>query len=44
VGNTVKLTIDGKTVEVSEGLNIIDASELAGVHVPNLCYIKGMKA
>ena len=43
MGNTVKLTIDGKTVEVSEGLNIIDASELAGVHVPNLCYIKGMK-
>ena len=43
MGNTVKLTIDGKTVQVPEGLNIIDASELAGVHIPNLCYLKGMK-
>ena len=39
----VTLTIDGKKVRVPEGINIIDASELAGVHIPNLCYLKGMK-
>jgi|Deesub1362A_J573_1020465.scaffolds.fasta_scaffold00027_40 NADH dehydrogenase/NADH:ubiquinone oxidoreductase subunit G len=39
----VKLTIDGKEVQVPEGTNIIDAAELAGIHIPNLCYLKGMK-
>jgi NADH dehydrogenase/NADH:ubiquinone oxidoreductase subunit G len=39
----LKLTIDGKPVEVPEGLNIIEAAELAGTHIPNLCYVKGMK-
>jgi NADH dehydrogenase/NADH:ubiquinone oxidoreductase subunit G len=40
---TVKLTIDGTTVQAPEGMNLIDAAELAGVHIPNLCYLKGMK-
>lgn len=39
----VKLTIDGKEVHAPEGMNLIDAAELAGIHIPNLCYIKGMK-
>jgi len=39
----VKLHIDGKEVEVSAGTNLIEAAELAGVHIPNLCYMKGMK-
>ena len=39
----VKLHIDGKEVEVSAGSNLIEAAELAGVHIPNLCYMKGMK-
>lgn len=39
----VKLTIDDKSVQVPEGLNIIDAAEIAGIHIPNLCYLKGMK-
>ncbi len=38
----VKLTIDGKEVQVIEGANLIDAAELAGIHIPNLCYLKGM--
>jgi NADH dehydrogenase/NADH:ubiquinone oxidoreductase subunit G len=41
--NTVKLTIDGQEVEVPENLNIIDAAEHVGIHIPNLCYLKGMK-
>ncbi|MEW6715823.1 MAG: molybdopterin-dependent oxidoreductase [Nitrospirota bacterium] len=42
MANTVKLTIDGKEVQVAEGTNLIDAAETAGIHIPNLCYLKGM--
>ena len=44
MSDKVKLTIDGKEVQVSEGIYIIDAAETAGIHIPNLCYLKGMKA
>jgi len=43
MANTVNLTIDGKRVQVPEGINLIDAAEIAGIHIPNLCYLKGMK-
>lgn len=33
-----KVTIDGTEVEVQDGINIIDAAEAAGVHVPHFCY------
>lgn len=39
----VSLKIDGKEVKAPEGTTLIDAAELAGIHIPNLCYIKGMK-
>ncbi len=39
----VNLKIDGKDVQVEEGINLIDAAETAGIHIPNLCYLKGMK-
>ncbi|RMG06047.1 MAG: 4Fe-4S dicluster domain-containing protein, partial [Nitrospirae bacterium] len=39
----VKITIDGKKVAVPAGVTILDAAEQAGVHIPNLCYLKGMK-
>ncbi|RME67665.1 MAG: hypothetical protein D6778_02950, partial [Nitrospirae bacterium] len=39
----VSVTIDGRKVKVPEGTNILDAAEQAGVHIPNLCYLKGMK-
>lgn len=39
----VNLTIDGKEVQVSEGANLIEAAAEGGIHVPNLCYMKGMK-
>lgn len=39
----ISLTIDGKEVKVDEGTNLIDAAEKAGIHIPNLCYLKGMK-
>jgi NADH dehydrogenase/NADH:ubiquinone oxidoreductase subunit G len=43
MSNMITVTIDGKDVQVTEGINIIDASEIAGIHIPNLCYLKGMK-
>jgi NADH dehydrogenase/NADH:ubiquinone oxidoreductase subunit G len=43
MANMVNLKIDGKDVQVVEGTNLIDAAEQVGVHIPNLCYLKGMK-
>jgi NADH dehydrogenase/NADH:ubiquinone oxidoreductase subunit G len=43
MGNMVNLTIDGKQTTVPEGTKILDAAESVGIHIPNLCYIKGMK-
>ncbi|MEJ2683348.1 MAG: molybdopterin-dependent oxidoreductase [Candidatus Sulfobium sp.] len=43
MGKTVNLKIDGKDVQVPEGLNLIEAAAGAGIHIPNLCYLKGMK-
>jgi NADH dehydrogenase/NADH:ubiquinone oxidoreductase subunit G len=39
----ITLTIDGKEVHAPEGMNILDAAEHGGIHIPNLCYLKGMK-
>ncbi len=39
----VELTIDGREVQANEGMTLLDAAELAGIHIPNLCYLKGMK-
>ena len=39
----IRLRIDGRDVEAPAGINLIDAAGLAGVHIPNLCYLKGMK-
>ncbi|MBI4688174.1 MAG: molybdopterin-dependent oxidoreductase [Nitrospirae bacterium] len=43
MANMVKLKIDGKEINAQEGMTLIDAAELGGIHIPNLCYIKGMK-
>jgi NADH dehydrogenase/NADH:ubiquinone oxidoreductase subunit G len=43
MSKTVSLKIDGKAVKAPEGTNLIDAAESAGIHIPNLCYLKGMR-
>jgi NADH dehydrogenase/NADH:ubiquinone oxidoreductase subunit G len=43
MGKMVNLKIDGKEVQVDEGTNLIEAAAAVGVHIPNLCYMKGMK-
>ncbi|PKL52209.1 MAG: hypothetical protein CVV37_02380 [Nitrospira bacterium HGW-Nitrospira-1] len=39
----INLTINGKEVHAPEGATLIDAAEMNGIHIPNLCYLKGMK-
>ena len=43
MSGTIKVKINGRETQVPEGVNLIEAAELAGVHIPNLCYLKGMK-
>ena len=39
----VKLQIDGKELNAPFGMNLIEAAELVGIHIPHLCYLKGMR-
>jgi len=34
----INLTIDGKTVSVPKGTNLIEAAKLAGIEIPHYCY------
>jgi predicted molibdopterin-dependent oxidoreductase YjgC len=36
----VKLTVDGRAVEVPKGSTVIDAAKAAGVTIPTLCYLE----
>jgi len=36
--NEIKLTIDGKQVEVTEGKTVLEAALEAGIYIPTLCY------
>ena len=40
----VKLTINGKNVEVKEGTTILDAASQAGIRIPTLCFLKDIKS
>jgi NADH-quinone oxidoreductase subunit G len=33
-----KLTIDGKEIEVADGVNLIQAADQAGIEIPHYCY------
>ena len=35
----IKLTIDGKEVEVEKGTTILDAAKTVGINIPTLCYL-----
>ncbi|KJR41446.1 NADH:ubiquinone oxidoreductase, subunit G, iron-sulfur binding domain protein [Candidatus Magnetoovum chiemensis] len=39
----VNVKFNGKDYQVPEGINLIEAAESVGIHIPNLCYLKGMK-
>ena len=36
--NTVKAMIDGKVVNVGEGVTILEGARIAGIEIPTLCY------
>ena len=38
----VKIQVNGREVEVDEGLNLIEAARIAGVEVPHFCYHPGL--
>ena len=33
-----KITIDGKTAEVKDGITILQAAEALGIDIPHFCY------
>jgi ferredoxin len=39
----LKLTIDGRPVEVSAGSTVLDAARRLGIDVPTLCYLEGYR-
>src|SRR5690554_1323905 len=38
----VKVTIDGIQVEVPQGTTALEAARAANIHIPTLCYLKGV--
>ena len=40
----VKLTIDGKEVQVPKGTTVLEAAEQIGIHIPRLCYDPDLSA
>ncbi len=40
----VRVTIDGRKVEVAEGATILEAARAAGIEIPTMCYRPGWEA
>jgi len=40
---TVRLTIDGREVEASHGVSVLQAASEAGIYIPTLCYDNDLK-
>lgn len=40
----VRLTIDGRTVQVPEGTTILEAARWLGIRIPTLCHVEGLEA
>ena len=38
MSDKIKLTIDGKEIEVDKGVTVLQAAQTAGVYIPTLCY------
>lgn len=39
----VKLTVNGREIQVEEGANLLQACLDHGIYIPNLCFMKGME-
>ncbi len=42
MGEQVRLTIDGREVEVPQGTTVLKAAESLGIEIPHLCYLEGL--
>lgn len=42
-GSVITLTIDNQTVEVPEGMTILEAAQAAGIAIPTMCHLKGFE-
>ncbi|MTK53486.1 NADH-dependent [FeFe] hydrogenase, group A6 [Paludibacter sp.] len=40
----MQITINGQTIDVQDGLTIMDACAIAGIDIPSLCYLKDVSA
>ena len=40
----IKLTIDGKEVEVNKGATVLQAARKANIDIPTLCFLKEINA
>lgn len=38
----VTLTINGQVLQVDKGTTILEAAAQADIHIPHLCYLKGL--
>jgi len=43
VAASVRFTLDGREIEAHEGETILHAARRAGVEIPHLCYMEGMR-
>lgn len=43
MSNLVEIKINGQDYQVPGGMNLIEAAESVGIHIPNLCYLKGIR-
>lgn len=43
MSNSIKITIDGKDIPAKEGQYIVEAAKAAGVYIPTLCNMEGLK-
>lgn len=40
--NTIKIMIDGIESEIAKGTTVLEAARDLGIHIPSLCYMKGI--
>ncbi|MHA6531125.1 NADH-dependent [FeFe] hydrogenase, group A6 [Paenibacillus sp. BAC0078] len=40
--DTIKIMIDGIEAEVAKGTTVLEAARAQGIHIPTLCYLKGI--
>lgn len=44
MSDKIKLTIDGKEVEVEKGTTVLQAAKKANIDIPTLCFLKEINA